>query len=60
MGNGFSGPESGPETGGRGLEDGISFFFFPSPGCSEVVVEGERWGVCVNDYYLKWRVSIRK
>lgn len=26
MGNGFSGPESGPETGGRGLEDGISFF----------------------------------
>lgn len=60
MGNGVSGPESGPETGGRGVEDGISFFlfsfFFSSPGCSELVVE--EGGVSM--IILKWCVSIRK
>lgn len=58
MGNGVSGPESGPETGGRGVEDGISFFlssfFFFFAGLLRVSCGGKRG---VDDYFEVVRID---
>lgn len=55
MGNGVSGPESGPETGGRGFEDGISFFlFFFFAGLLRVSCGGRRG---VDDYFEVVRID---